>query len=207
VSAVKFSRSSIPIGPEKAPIPLSVSSIVDFLVTILYTAQSVQRKGHWLDSRGSSPGRGNIFLIHSVQTVSGAHPVSYPTVPGFFARRYSGRGVKLTTHLHLLPRSRIMKLYLHAPILFHGIVLNHLNTGINLLLYIEREILLPFTCKPWRYRENIWTKRRQHRHIHTIKQPKSGIFINRYLPTYHAYASTHLIRSCKPINFKMTHCH
>jgi hypothetical protein len=33
-------------------------------------------------------------------------------------------GLKLTTHLHLVPRSRMVELYLHSLICFHGIVLN-----------------------------------------------------------------------------------
>jgi hypothetical protein len=40
-------------------------------------------------------------------------------VPGFLSP-----GVKLTTHLHLLPRSRIVELYLHSAIRFDGVVLN-----------------------------------------------------------------------------------
>jgi hypothetical protein len=38
-------------------------------------------------------------------------------------------GVKLTTHFHLVPRSRMMELYLRSPIFLHGIVLNSLSTG------------------------------------------------------------------------------
>jgi hypothetical protein len=38
----------------------------------------------------------------------------------------SDRGVKLTAHLHSVPRSRVMELYLHFPICLHGIVLNHI---------------------------------------------------------------------------------
>jgi hypothetical protein len=33
-------------------------------------------------------------------------------------------GVKLTTNLHLQPRSTMVELYLHCPIYLHGIVLN-----------------------------------------------------------------------------------
>jgi hypothetical protein len=35
---------------------------------------------------------------------------------GLLPRGLSGRGVKLTTHLHLLPKLRMMELYLHCPI-------------------------------------------------------------------------------------------
>jgi hypothetical protein len=33
-------------------------------------------------------------------------------------------GVKLTTHTHVMLRSRMMELYLHFPIHLHGVVLN-----------------------------------------------------------------------------------
>jgi hypothetical protein len=55
-----------------------------------------------LDSR---PGQ-NIFVLQNVQTVSGAHPVSN-RYRELFARRQSGRGVNLTTHLHLVSRLRM----------------------------------------------------------------------------------------------------
>jgi hypothetical protein len=35
------------------------------------------------------------------------------------------RSVKLTTHLHLLPRSRLMELYFHSPIRLHTAVRKH----------------------------------------------------------------------------------
>jgi hypothetical protein len=41
-------------------------------------------------------------------------------------------GVKLTTHLHLAPRSRMVELYLHSPIHLHDVVLNWLSTGTTL---------------------------------------------------------------------------
>jgi hypothetical protein len=43
---------------------------------------------------------------------------------GFFPQVQSGRGVKLTTHLHLVPRSRMVELYLHSLIRLHGVTLN-----------------------------------------------------------------------------------
>jgi hypothetical protein len=50
-----------------------------------------------------SPGRvKNLSLLHVVQTVSGAHPAFYPTgTGGVFPP-----GMKLTTHLQLVLRSR-----------------------------------------------------------------------------------------------------
>jgi hypothetical protein len=64
-------------------------------------------------------------VLHSVQSGSGAHPAFYPVGSGCSIP--SGkivRGVKLTTLLRLVPRSRMVELYLHSPIRLHGVVLN-----------------------------------------------------------------------------------
>jgi hypothetical protein len=37
---------------------------------------------------------------------------------GLFPREKSGKGVKLTTDLHLVPRLRMVKLFLHLPNVF-----------------------------------------------------------------------------------------
>jgi hypothetical protein len=37
--------------------------------------------------------------------------------------RYSARSVNLIAHLHLVPKSRMMELYLHSPICLHGVAL------------------------------------------------------------------------------------
>jgi hypothetical protein len=37
--------------------------------------------------------------------------------------------MKLTTYLHLVPRSRVVELYLHSPIHPHGVVLIQLSIG------------------------------------------------------------------------------
>jgi hypothetical protein len=41
--------------------------------------------------------------------------------------REAAGGVKLITHLHLMPRSRLVKLYLHFSIRIHGVVLNQFS--------------------------------------------------------------------------------
>jgi len=58
------------------------------------------------DYRGSIPGEGWDFsLPHRAQTGSGAHPASSPVgTGGIFSWGWSGRGVKLTAHLHLVGR-------------------------------------------------------------------------------------------------------
>jgi hypothetical protein len=67
-------------------------------------------------------------LLHRVKTDSGAYPASYPMGTGgreVYPRRWSGRGVKLITH-HLVPRLRMMELYLHSPISLRGIMINYI---------------------------------------------------------------------------------
>jgi hypothetical protein len=44
---------------------------------------------------------------------------------GLFPQGKSGRDVKLTTHLHLVLRLRMVELYLHILICLYGIVLNY----------------------------------------------------------------------------------
>jgi hypothetical protein len=45
--------------------------------------------------------------------------------------------MKVTTYLHPVPRSRMVKLYLHLPITLHGVVFNSLGTGIILPYIME----------------------------------------------------------------------
>jgi hypothetical protein len=77
-------------------------------------------KGYGLHGRGSIAGRGKIFLFSTACRLT-SRPAQPPIqwVPGAFSL-----GVKLTTHLHLLPRSRMVELYLHSLICLNGIVLN-----------------------------------------------------------------------------------
>jgi hypothetical protein len=42
------------------------------------------------------------------------------------------QGVKLTIHFHLVPRARMVVLYLHSTIRLHGMVFNYLRTGTTL---------------------------------------------------------------------------
>jgi hypothetical protein len=81
---------------------------------------AVRATGYGLDIRGSIRGRRNkIFSILQ-------HPHRFaPTKPliltGFWAlylREYRGRGVKLTTRLNLVLRSRMVELYLNFPYVF-----------------------------------------------------------------------------------------
>jgi hypothetical protein len=50
-----------------------------------------------------------------VQIGSEAHPPFCPKVSQVLPRGISGRGVTLTTHLHLMPRSRMSRSYTSSP--------------------------------------------------------------------------------------------
>jgi hypothetical protein len=71
--------------------------------------------GYMLDGPGSIPGSAR-FLISPQRPDRLCGPLS------LLSNGY--RGVKLTTHLHLVPRSRMVELYLHSPICLHSVVLN-----------------------------------------------------------------------------------
>jgi hypothetical protein len=76
--------------------------------------------GYGLDNQGLIPGGArDVFLedfsvIHDIQTRSEAPPVGNGLFP---------QGVKVTTHLHLVPRLRMVGLYLQSLLCLHGIML------------------------------------------------------------------------------------
>jgi hypothetical protein len=60
-----------------------------------------------LDSRQGQ--RSHVSLCHRLQNVSGAHPDFCPMgIEGSFPESKAAAGVKLTTHLHIMPRLRIL---------------------------------------------------------------------------------------------------
>jgi hypothetical protein len=82
--------------------------------------------GYGLVGRGSIPGRGK-RLVSTPQRPDrlwGPPSLLYNVYLGPFQGGLSGRGMKLTTHLRLTPRSRMVELYFHSPTRLHGVVLN-----------------------------------------------------------------------------------
>jgi hypothetical protein len=55
---------------------------------------------------------------------------------GLFPREWNSRGVKLTTHFQLVPRSRKYGSIHPLPIRIHGVVLNSLSTGTTFPFYL-----------------------------------------------------------------------
>jgi hypothetical protein len=77
--------------------------------------------GYGLDGLGSIPGRGKRFLSSPLcqKRLWGPPSLLSNGYQDLFTWEQSGRGMKLTTHLHLVPRSRMEELYLHSPIRLH----------------------------------------------------------------------------------------
>jgi hypothetical protein len=69
-------------------------------------------------------------VLHNVQTGSGVHTASYPMdAGGCFPMGWSSKSAMLTTHHYLIPKSRMVELYLHSPTYLHGMVFNELSIG------------------------------------------------------------------------------
>jgi hypothetical protein len=68
-----------------------------------------------LDSQGFHSRQGQEISVFSTMSNSGLSPVeTLIWYRGFFPRGWSCRGLKLTTHLHLVSRSKVVELYLHS---------------------------------------------------------------------------------------------
>jgi hypothetical protein len=89
------------------------------------TALTMKEKTKYRSRVRFPAGAGNSSLHHRVQTGSGAHPPSYPmgTMGSFPGVKRPGREAD-----HSPPSSaegkECVELYLHSPILLHGVVLN-----------------------------------------------------------------------------------
>jgi hypothetical protein len=92
----------------------------------------------------SIPGEARFFSSPQLPARLWGPPSLLPNgYQGRFPRRQSGNGVNLTTHLHLVPRSRMVEPNLYSPICLHGIVLNFLSMGTTLLCAVD---LLYLSC-------------------------------------------------------------
>jgi hypothetical protein len=107
-------------------------------------AQSAQsRATGWTTGVRFSVGARDFFL-HSIQTGSGVHQASYPIGTGTLSPGVKRPG-RESDHPHLVPRSRMMALYLHSPLRLHGVVLNQLNKGTTLTLSFAFTLLKPIS--------------------------------------------------------------
>jgi hypothetical protein len=88
-----------------------------------------------------------------VQIGSEAHPASYPVgTGGPFQRVKGGRGVTLTTHPHLMPRSRMTRSYTSLPIIacmaFSGTALLYFLLLFKMIVYnrVENTLKVSYNC-------------------------------------------------------------
>jgi hypothetical protein len=103
-------KNSPPLLRLEPPIFQSVAQrYATELFCLLNLVSVIIALGYELDDRGSRvrfpAGAGNFSLHHRVQNGSVAHLASYPMGTRGCFLGSSGRGVKLTTHLHLVPKS------------------------------------------------------------------------------------------------------
>jgi hypothetical protein len=103
----------------------------------------------WVGGVGarSPPGARNFSLLSNVHTGSGAHPAFYTMDTGIVSLGWSGRGVKWTTHLHILLMLRMLEPYFYFPITLHGVVLNQLKPRITIHFFYL--CLVSLIC--WQY--------------------------------------------------------
>jgi hypothetical protein len=66
-------------------------------------------------------------LPHSFQAGSGVQQPPIQWYRELFPREESGRGVKLTTHIHLELTSKMVELYLNCPIGIHELLIFLIN--------------------------------------------------------------------------------
>jgi hypothetical protein len=79
----------------------------------------------WVSRDRFPAGAGNFSLHYRVQNGSGAHLASYPMgTKGSFPGGKAAGSVKLTTHLHLVPRSKNEWNCTSTPTRLHGVVLS-----------------------------------------------------------------------------------
>jgi hypothetical protein len=82
--------------------------------------------GHGLEGRGWIPDRGKIISLstESISTLGPAQPL-VEWLPGrTLFRGEIGRGMKLINHFRLVPRSRMVEVFLHSSIRLYGVVIN-----------------------------------------------------------------------------------
>jgi hypothetical protein len=95
----------------------------------------------WMTSVRFLAGARDISLLQRVQT--GPGPTRFPIQ---WVTGAPSQGVKLTTHLYLVPKSGMVELHLHSPIRLHGTVFNSLRIGTTLrfTFYILTQV-----CSDW----------------------------------------------------------
>jgi hypothetical protein len=149
-----------PNVPHTPPISLFLISHI-LLPTVVWIAQSVQRLATGWTVRGSNPGGARFSA--PVQTDPGAHPASCTMGTGSLTGVESGRGVTLTPHPLLVPRSK-NRVGLYNSTLRKGLrglykrvkpTANH-----NVARYINTSKNNFLVTKSWKCNQRIFRKRK-----------------------------------------------
>jgi hypothetical protein len=143
------------------------------------------------ETPGSIPGRGKRFMCTS------QHPDRFWDYPSTVSNTYRGSfrrgkaaGAWSWPLFHLVPRPRMVELYLHSPILLQGLFLNYLSKGIILILQhvtsIGSEIGLNDTDTGWQKKNKIRKKkhgqnRQEEKHVNIWDNFTSIILMKRSL--------------------------
>jgi hypothetical protein len=104
-------------SPITTPFNVAIVFTLTYIEMELVVAQSVHcLTTDWTGVR-SPPQAKNFSSSLCVQTTSEAHPASYPiNIPGVLSSEVKhGRGVTLTTHIHLVPKLRMIRSYISSP--------------------------------------------------------------------------------------------
>jgi hypothetical protein len=95
-----------------------LDSIFNILALFIRRWERIIETGYKLEGRGSILGRGERFFSspQHPDRLSGPPSLLSNAYLELFPLGYSGRSVKITTHLHIVPRPRLVNLYLRSPI-------------------------------------------------------------------------------------------
>jgi hypothetical protein len=108
----------------------SSTIVIKLYVRAIYAHHSVQWWATgWTDGVRFPWKARNFSLFHIVQTGPGAHAASFPMGVGPLSQGVKRSGREVHHSLHLVPRSRVVELYLHSLICLHGMMLNKLSAG------------------------------------------------------------------------------
>jgi hypothetical protein len=130
IATFKATRETASIGTLAFYIPARIKCSISTVnaVVMQYIPVRLLRPQNWkLISIKLGPGVSNQTItklktaeyIYILFSIASRGPSSLPSsrYRGLYPV-WSGRGVKLTTHLHLVPRSRMLEIYLHSLLCF-----------------------------------------------------------------------------------------